>query len=113
MRILALGSFIVLNFSCSKITGLPYGEVSSFSEGNFTIDQNFGQKYVPFIFIFVIIIVAIASARKFIIKIKGRKRLKPGENMPKTQQTMQPTSQISQTEITPQDYDKIWEGNKS
>lgn len=95
-----------------KITSLPFREVYAYSEGNFTVEENFFQRVVPPLFVVIIIIVAVTATYKVIIKMKKRKTLKPGENVASKQQIMQPSSQMSQTEITSEDYDQIWEGNK-
>lgn len=95
-----------------KITSSSYSNVYAYSEGNFTIEETFFQQLTTPLLVIIIIIVAIATAYTVIIKIRKEKMPKPDENAANMQQLMQPQSQFDKTEISQEEYDQIWEGNK-
>jgi len=45
-------------------------------------------------------------------KTRMEKMPKPDEGVAYTQQLMQPQGQINKTEISSEEYDQIWDGNK-
>lgn len=95
-----------------KITSLQYRDVYGFSEGNLTVDVSFGQLVFPPFIVTIIVIIFILAVYKTIQKIRKRKKKKSEKNGAGPQKIMQPSSQASQTRVTSEEYDQIWEENK-
>jgi len=92
-----------------KITSSQYADVYAFSEGNITFEETILQKLTTPLMAIIIVVVFVTVAYKLFMRAK-RKKLE--ENIIDQKQLMQPQELIGQTEITQDDYEKIWEKNK-
>jgi uncharacterized membrane protein len=92
-----------------KIKSSSYSEVYGHNIGNFTISQTLVQKVTTPIIILVIFILVLVIATKVILKYRMKKNAITDEKGINQQQYNQTFTQFNKNEVTPEEYENIWE----
>lgn len=91
-----------------RITSSQYPDVYALSNGNIKLEETLLQKLTIPLMAIIIIVVFVAVAYKLLVRAK-RKKLEENVNDQTQLMQQEPTNQ---TEVTQDDYEKIWEKNK-
>jgi hypothetical protein len=92
-----------------KIKSSSYSEVYGHNIGNFSISQTLVQKVTTPLIILVIFILVLVIVTKVILKYRMKKNAITDEKGINQQQYNQTFTQYNKNEVTPEEYENIWE----